>query len=148
MKFSCCSVTDKELKDLMNDKYTEDNIIEIFKILSHPMRLKMLQVMLVEGEVCTCEFVNLFNKVQPLVTKQLSKMKKAGLLSYRKVNIVKDPKTNKYVKKESKHGKWTYYKISDDKLSLIQQLLSPFMDESKISTLTSKRKEKDLVVVL
>ncbi len=68
---------------------------EIFKALSHPIRLKIIQL-LRDGERCVCEIVPALGMEQPSVSRHLAILKKEGILSCRKEGLkviykVKDP---------------------------------------------------------
>lgn len=145
MKFSCCSLLKDDIDLLSNEQYTEEETIQVFKVLSHPLRLKILRVLLVDNEICTCEVADLFSEVQPAVTKQLSKMKREGLLSSRKISIKKNEQSGEYEKIVTSSGKWTYYRIAEDKKDLIQHLLQPFINEEKVN---EKIQDKQNLVIV
>jgi DNA-binding transcriptional ArsR family regulator len=69
---------------------------EIFKALSHPIRIAILNL-LREGERCVCEFVPALEIEQPNVSRHLAVLKREGIISSRKDGLkmiykVKDPK--------------------------------------------------------
>lgn len=60
---------------------------EIFKALSNPVRLEILNTLLY-GEKCVCEIINTLNKYeQPHISKSLTKLKKVGLIEERKEGL-------------------------------------------------------------
>jgi ArsR family transcriptional regulator len=63
----------------------------LFKGLSDPTRLRILNL-LCENEVCVCNFVSVLGIVQPVVSRHLAYLKRAGLVEARR------------------DGKWMYYR--------------------------------------
>lgn len=60
---------------------------EIFKALSNPVRLEILNTLLY-GEKCVCEIIKTLNKYeQPHISKSLTKLKKVGLIEERKESL-------------------------------------------------------------
>jgi len=60
---------------------------EFFKALSHPTRLKILDIILNENEICVCEIVKKIGIDQPTISKHLNILKKAGILESRKEGL-------------------------------------------------------------
>ena len=116
----------KNVDDLIIPEYNEDKAIQMFKLLNNPLRLQMLHLLLMDDEVCTIDFTRLFNQVQPGVTRQLTNMKREGILTSRKISIKINKATGECEKIESPTGKWTYYRIAENKRELIKYLLTPF----------------------
>lgn len=56
---------------------------EIFKALANPVRLQVMDQLLV-GEKCVCEIVENLDCEQPHISKSLAKLKSAGLIKDRK----------------------------------------------------------------
>lgn len=56
---------------------------QIFKALSNPVRLEIIDFLL-SGEKCVCEIVKNLNYEQPHISKSLLKLKEAGLIKDRK----------------------------------------------------------------
>ncbi|MEM3829765.1 MAG: metalloregulator ArsR/SmtB family transcription factor [Conexivisphaerales archaeon] len=67
---------------------------KIFKVLSDPVRLKILEC-LRDGERCVCEIILCVGIAQPLVSRHLAVLKSCGLVEYRK------------------HGNRRFYSVSD-----------------------------------
>ncbi len=66
-------------KFLLNEKKAE-----IFKALSNPVRLEIIDL-LIDGEKCVFEIVQTLKKYeQPHISKNLSKLKNAGIIKDRK----------------------------------------------------------------
>lgn len=67
------------MKKTLNDKKAE-----IFKALSNPIRLDVVDVLL-NGERCVCEIIEELKKYeQPNISKSLNKLKSAGIITSRK----------------------------------------------------------------
>ena len=60
--------------------------VEIFKALSDPTRLKILEF-IKDGEKCICEIIPFTGKSQPNVSQHLKVMKYAGIINERKDGI-------------------------------------------------------------
>ncbi|MHA1947023.1 MAG: ArsR family transcriptional regulator [Candidatus Hodarchaeales archaeon] len=121
MQNSCCNLTSKEVENLANPGLPDDLGIRILKTIGHPLRLKILRLLLNQQELCTCDLISLFNEQQPIITKQLAKLKEEELIIGRKITFSKAGRI------ESKlNGKWTAYRINPDKYDFLRHLLSPF----------------------
>ena len=60
---------------------------EIFKALSNPVRLEIIDVLL-DGEKCVCEIIEKLNKYeQPHISKSLAKLQKVSLIESRKEGL-------------------------------------------------------------
>lgn len=57
------------------------------------------------GEMCVCEFVNLFDLTQPAISQHLKKLRLAGLIC------------------ERKQGTWVYYRLNPDLPVFISDLI-------------------------
>lgn len=69
-------------------------IVEIFKALSDENRARILSLLLNE-ELCVCEIETILDMTQSNVSRHLSKLKEAGIVSIRK------------------DSQWIYYRISE-----------------------------------
>ncbi len=122
MKFSCCDLTSKEINDLANPELPDELAVRILKAIGHPLRLKILRLLLNQQELCTCDLTSVFEEQQPIITRQLAKLKAEDLIIGRKITF------NKTGTMESKsNGKWTAYQINPEKREFITHLLSPFI---------------------
>jgi ArsR family transcriptional regulator len=81
-----------------------DDVIQTFKALSEEIRVRILMLLLDE-EVCTCEFMEIFDMAQSKVSHHVLLLKEAGWLNDRK------------------DGKWMYYKLNKDNFSPAQTTL-------------------------
>ncbi len=82
-----------------------DNIVKIFKALSDPNRVRIVQ-MLVNKTLCVCEIQEILNLSASTVSKHLSILKESGFLV------------------DEKSGKWVYYRLNTNTNDLaIKQLM-------------------------
>jgi ArsR family transcriptional regulator len=75
-----------------------ENVAELLKIIGHPTRLKILQLLKQNGELCVCELLPLLEVSQPNLSQHLSILKLSGLVENKKV------------------GNTIRYRLSDNKL--------------------------------
>ncbi len=61
-------------------KSNDQSVAEVFKALGHPARVRMARA-LVEGEKCVCDLVEVAGLGWSAVSRHLSTMKAAGVLS-------------------------------------------------------------------
>lgn len=91
-----------EKEMLEQDTVTE--LHQILKLLSHPLRMKII-LMLLKRDHCVCEFFYVFEEPQNLISYNLKKLKEGGLIEsyYRsnhkiyKVMAVAEPSLKKIV---------------------------------------------------
>jgi ArsR family transcriptional regulator len=65
------------------DSSGREQVAELFKVLMHPERLAILE-MLREGERCVCEIEEALGQRQAYVSQQLSVLRSAGLVESRR----------------------------------------------------------------
>lgn len=70
----------------IKDKDFYDKKTKIFKALANPVRLEIIDQLL-GGEKCVCEIIEKLNYEQSHISKNLVKLKKAGLIKARKVGV-------------------------------------------------------------
>lgn len=58
------------------------------KALAHPLRLRILDVLLAGGEMCVCDIVNKVDSSQSTVSKHLAVLKDAGIIDSRKDGLM------------------------------------------------------------
>lgn len=75
-----------------------ENVAELLKIIGHPTRLKILQLLKQKGELCVCELLPLLEVSQPNLSQHLSILRLSGLVENNKV------------------GNTIRYRLSDNKL--------------------------------
>ena len=71
---------------------------QLFRALSHPVRLQILNV-LARQEACVCHLTCLLDRPQPYVSQQLATLRDAGLVSDRR------------------DGTLVYYRVADERIS-------------------------------
>ena len=71
---------------------------EVFKALGDPVRLRIVQMLAEQGEVCVCKIVEAFGMNQPAISHHMAKLKQTGLVRHRK------------------QGQWIYYSLNTDSL--------------------------------
>jgi len=91
MKNNLCCPTDPDMKTVWENELQKDlgslknsNIDEVttlFKILSNPIRLKII-ILLLKRDYCVCELVYLLREKQNLVSHNLSLLKKHQIVDY------------------------------------------------------------------
>ena len=78
----------------------------IFRALSDPARIKILNLLATSGEpVCACEFEPALGLSQPTVSHHLKKLTEAGLLD------------------REQRGKWAYFSLRPEATSQLEQLV-------------------------
>lgn len=94
------------------------NIVEIFKALADPTRLRIVHLLLQAKQgLCVCEFVDSLEEFQYNISKHLRVLEKAGLII------------------SHKEGKWVYYSLvkqtffQDYLLKAISQISSTILDK-------------------
>ncbi len=122
MEYSCCNLSPIEIKNLANPELPDELGIRILKAVAHPLRLKILRLLLYQQELCTCDLTSVFEEQQPIITKQLARLKEDDLIIGSKVTF------NKEGTMESKlNGKWTAYRINPEKREFLIHILTPFI---------------------
>lgn len=72
-------------KEMLNQG-TVTELLTLMKLLSHPLRLKII-LMLLKRDHCVCEFFYVFEEPQNLISYNLKKLKEGGLIeSYYRSN--------------------------------------------------------------
>jgi ArsR family transcriptional regulator len=103
----------------------------VFKALSDETRLSMLGLLLREGELCVCDFVEVLRVTQSKASRHLRYLVNAGLLQDRREAV------------------WVYFRIAespgaiqDAVLSNLRQMLPDLVPDELLNTLKSWRKSK------
>jgi len=71
---------------------------ETLKVLSHPQRLRILELLDVRGECCAGEIFEALNMDQSAASQHLARMRRAGIIGCRPVG------TRRYFKVASEHS--------------------------------------------
>ncbi len=61
---------------------------EVAKALSHPVRLRMIDFLMEQGEACVCDISKAIREGQSTTSKHLAVLKDAGVLSSRKEGLM------------------------------------------------------------
>ncbi|HID87682.1 MAG TPA: transcriptional regulator [Anaerolineae bacterium] len=96
-----------------------DSRAKLFKVLSHPARLRILEV-LRHGEACVCHLGALLGYPQAYISQQLAVLRGAGLLSDRK------------------EGLYVYYHATDPRLFDMLQIARDLVGAAPGPTVTPK----------
>lgn len=91
-------------------------MVKVFKALGDENRLRLLNL-LMKGSLCVCELETILDMTQSNVSRHLSKLKSAGIVS------------------SYKEQQWVYYKIDEDFKESASELLSYIKNESSRSKL-------------
>ena len=107
------------------------NTDEFFSALSHPLRLRALLLLHLEGELCVCELNHALNVSQPMLSRHLAHLRQWKLVNHRQ------------------EGLWVFYRIADDLPGWAEQVLentstgvsseSPYADDIKLLTTMANR---------
>jgi len=81
---------------MSSDGYKKEG--ELFRALSHPVRLRILDV-LAHREACVCHLTTVLHRPQPYVSQQLATLREAGLVVDRR------------------EGTLIYYRLANDRLA-------------------------------
>jgi ArsR family transcriptional regulator, arsenate/arsenite/antimonite-responsive transcriptional repressor len=87
-------------------------LAETFKALGDPTRLKIIALLNIR-DFCVCELVPIFGISQPAVSKHLSRLKTAGLVT------------------ETRKGQWVFYSLHRERLESIGLALKNLPDFSE-----------------
>ena len=87
----------------MSEKYCE--YAALFKVLSDPTRLEIAD-MLSCGELCACKILEHFHITQPTLSHHMKNLCDYGLVAGRK------------------EGKWIYYSLQPERVSMLMDCLS------------------------
>lgn len=68
---------------------------QLFHALANPTRLRLVMLVVAEGELCVCELTHATGDSQPKVSRHLALLRDAGLLQ------------------DLRRGVWIYYRLSD-----------------------------------
>ncbi|OLS27227.1 MAG: hypothetical protein HeimC3_04750 [Candidatus Heimdallarchaeota archaeon LC_3] len=140
-KYACCSMSSQEILKLENNSFPDIKVVSLLKLMAHPLRLKILRLLLYEEQICTCEIVPIFGtslynngekqykpeSLQVQITKQLVKLRKEGILESRKITFSSNGEAQ-----NKNDGKWTSYKISRNYYSILKNIIESFSKSQKM----------------
>lgn len=82
------------------------SLAELFKLLSHPVRLQILDILSrYSGQVCVCEIERHFQIRQPTISHHLRLLREGGLIE------------------AEQRGLWVYYHLRADQAERVKELL-------------------------
>jgi ArsR family transcriptional regulator len=86
-----------------------DDLAAAFKVLSDPVRLRLLSMIATAstGEACVCDLVEPLGRSQPTISHHLSVLVDAGLVE------------------REKRGKWAWYRAVPTRLAVLRDALQP-----------------------
>jgi ArsR family transcriptional regulator len=89
------------------DANEADELAQAFKLLSDPIRLRILSLVANApgGELCACELPGITGRSQPTVSHHLSLLTEAGLISRRQ------------------RGKWAWFRVERDRMAVLRDAL-------------------------
>lgn len=106
----------EEWKESIKDipAYKEADLINAFlKIISNPIRLKIILILLEREWACNCEFEYAFNIHQALISHHLKLLRDGNFITF------------------SKTGSWKYYKIRDELRPYLIKLRACLIDSTQ-----------------
>lgn len=78
----------------------------LFKALADTTRLRMLMLLVMEGELCVCELTHALDEIQPKISRHLALLRESGVVLDRR------------------QGQWIYYRINPDLPVWVREVLS------------------------
>ncbi|MHB1456780.1 MAG: ArsR/SmtB family transcription factor [Armatimonadota bacterium] len=96
------------------------NIDAIFKAMGNPTRIKIIQMLAENGELCVCKILEGLEMTQPALSHHLSTLKNAGLVSPRK------------------QGQWIHYTLV--KSAFVDEALPFIQSVINVSSINSNQK--------
>lgn len=78
----------------------------LFKALADTTRLRMLMLLVMEGELCVCELTHALGEIQPKISRHLALLRESGMVLDRR------------------QGQWIYYRLNPDLPRWVREVLS------------------------
>lgn len=78
----------------------------LFKALADTTRLRMLMLLVMEGELCVCELTHALDEIQPKISRHLAQLRESGVVLDRR------------------QGQWIYYRINPDLPGWVREVLA------------------------
>jgi len=79
---------------------------QLFKALADSTRLRMLMLLVMEGELCVCELTHALDEIQPKISRHLAQLRESGVVLDRR------------------QGQWIYYRINPDLPGWVREVLA------------------------
>lgn len=106
---ACCPRDDRELP---RDEARRLRAYGLFRALADTTRLELLELIAARPQpICVCDIVSRFELTQPTISHHLKVLREAGLVE------------------ATRHGKWSYYEVSDDGLAAARRLIDSVLPE-------------------
>lgn len=103
----------------------EANVIEMMAVLTEPTRIKILQLISSEGEMCAKNILPQFQITQPTLSHHLNLLLESNVLKARK------------------DGRFVYYSVNKDAIESIRKLLDSFTEPPVVRTVKRTVKVSD-----
>lgn len=87
----------------------EKNLGDLFKVLAHPVRLRIVRMFGEEEEVCVCQMEAVLGKRQAYISQQMIVLREAGLVE------------------ASKTGRNNFYRLTDPRVLDVVQAAAEFL---------------------
>ena len=91
-----------------------DKISSLLKLISNPIRLKIILILLEREWACNCEFEYAFSIHQALISHHLKLLRDGNIITF------------------SKEGSWKYYKIREDVRAYLKKLRTLLIESTAI----------------
>ena len=91
-----------------------DKISSLLKLISNPIRLKIILILLEREWACNCEFEYAFSIHQALISHHLKLLRDGNIITF------------------SKEGSWKYYKIREDVRAYLKKLRTFLIESTAI----------------
>jgi len=99
---------------------------QLFKILSDETRLRIIMLIDLEQELCVCELISALTASQPSISRNLSQLRKSGLLVDRK------------------HKQWVFYAINPELAPWIKSIIEISVQQNNSLTCTDTQRLNDM----
>ncbi len=99
-----CNIDFKKYTSNITGFEYADDFSNFLKLISNPIRFKILLILLTKEWSCNCEFESVFNEHQTLISHHLRNLREGGLIDFKK------------------QGQWKFYKIEPKFRPLLEQL--------------------------
>ncbi|MFW9922203.1 MAG: ArsR/SmtB family transcription factor [Candidatus Thorarchaeota archaeon] len=105
LKKVCCSANDwvKQMNKVVDESQV-DFYSSILRVISNPIRLKILFILMNRDWACNCEFESAFNVHQTLISHHLRNLRNGGFIIY------------------EKRGQWKFYSLTKEARLFLEKL--------------------------
>lgn len=103
----CCGIVDPGM-----GADDADVVAERFKALADPTRVRLVNLLLRNPELCVCDLNASFDLSQPTISHHLSILKKAGLVE------------------STERGRWAFYRVNEEAIADLGRVLVLRMERS------------------